>query len=197
VGAQRKAGPELGAIARGDDEAAEHEEEIDELAGVADDRGVEDRAVRAEVKAQMEEDDEAGADAAETVQRFISAGAIDGRPRVAHHQGSARAVNPARSSKAKAAFNTLCSSSAWPMICRPSGRPWPSTPAGTEMAGRPARLAGTAKTSFRYMASGSDNFSPRPKAALGAVGVRIRSTSWKTASKSRAIRARTFCAWLK
>ena len=47
------------------------------------------------------------------------------------------------------------------MIWRPSGRPWSSRPAGTEMAGRPARLAGTAKTSFRYMAIGSALFSPR------------------------------------
>ena len=59
--------------------------------------------------------------------------------------------------------------------CRPSGRPCPSRPAGTDIAGRPARLAGTAKTSFRYMAIGSAIFSPRPKAADGAVGVRIRS----------------------
>ena len=40
-------------------------------------------------------------------------------------------------------------------------------------------------------------FSPREKAAEGAVGVRSRSQSCQTRSKSRAMRAPTFCAWLK
>src|SRR3546814_4974461 len=43
------------------------------------------------------------------------------------------------------------------------------------MAGRPASDAGTVNTSFKYMASGSACFSPRAKAALGAVGVSSRS----------------------
>ncbi len=57
------------------------------------------------------------------------------------------------------------------MRCRPSGKPSFDEPAGTDMAGRPARLAGTVKTSLRYMASGSACFSPSANAALGAVGV--------------------------
>ena len=69
------------------------------------------------------------------------------------------------------------------------------SPAGTEIAGRPARLAGTVKTSFRYMAMGSSIFSPMAKAAKGAVGVSTASTLANAVSKSRAIRVRTFCAF--
>src|SRR3546814_4058296 len=61
------------------------------------------------------------------------------------------------------------------MICKPSGSSSRFSAAGTDMAGRPARLAGTANTSFRYMASGSAVFSPSPNAADGAVGARITS----------------------
>ena len=50
------------------------------------------------------------------------------------------------------------------------------SPAGIEIPGRPARLAGTVKTSLRYMATGSSILSPMPKAALGAVGVSTTST---------------------
>ena len=65
------------------------------------------------------------------------------------------------------------------------------------IAGSPARLDGTVKTSLRYIASGSADFSPSANAADGAVGVSSRSHSLHTRSKSRAISARTFCAWLK
>ncbi len=64
-----------------------------------------------------------------------------------------------------------------------------SSPAGTEMPGRPARLTGTVKTSFRYMAIGSSVFSPMAKAADGVVGVRITSTFLKASVKSRRISA--------
>jgi hypothetical protein len=72
-----------------------------------------------------------------------------------------------------------------PMICRPSGRPSLLSPAGTLIAGRPARLAGTENTSLRYIASGSSALSPSAKAAVGAVGARITS-HWRTPSRSRA-----------
>jgi len=66
---------------------------------------------------------------------------------------------------------------------------------GIEIAGMPARLIGTVKKSFRYIASGSSVFSPSPKATEGEVGVTTKSTLPKAASKSSAIRVRTFCAW--
>jgi hypothetical protein len=81
------------------------------------------------------------------------------------------------------------------MSCKPSGNPSPDRPAGTETAGRPARLLGTQKTSLRYMAMGSSIFSPTAKAAEGAVGARMTSTSSKASLKSRAISVRTFCAF--
>ena len=80
------------------------------------------------------------------------------------------------------------------MICSPSGSPSRFSAAGTDIAGSPARLAGTANTSFRYIASGSAIFSPSPNAADGAVGARITSQLAKACSKSRAISVRTFCA---
>ena len=81
------------------------------------------------------------------------------------------------------------------MICRPSGSPSPESPAGTEIAGTPARLAGTVKTSFKYIAIGSSVFSPMAKAADGAVGVRMQSTLSKAVTKSRVISVRTRCAF--
>ena len=60
--------------------------------------------------------------------------------------------------------------------------------------GMPARFAGTVKTSFRYIATGSSCFSPAAKAAEGVAGVTIASTPAKASSKSRLIRARTRCA---
>src|SRR4051812_7714773 len=87
-----------------------------------------------------------------------------------HHHFSGRWVNPARSSIARPALSTICSSRALPIRCSPKGSPCPSSPPGTDIAGSPARLAGTANTSFKYIASGSLIFSPRPNAAEGAVG---------------------------
>src|SRR6185369_11058309 len=113
-----------------------------------------------------------------------------------YHHFSGRAVKPARSSIARPAFSTVCSSSSLPMRCRPSGSPCPSNPPGTLIAGSPARLAGTAKTSFRYIASGSV-VSPIPNAADGAVGVRITSHCSNAFAKSCLISVRTFCALVK
>ena len=62
------------------------------------------------------------------------------------------------------------------------------------MPGSPAMLAGTVKTSFRYIFTGSSMFSPCAKAAEGAVGVSSASTFAKASVKSRRISARTFCA---
>src|SRR5690606_5502484 len=113
-----------------------------------------------------------------------------------HHHFSGCAVKPARCSIARPALSTPCSSNGLPMICRPSGSPSELSPAGTLIAGRPARLAGTAKTSLRYIAIGSSLFSPRAKAAEGAVGARITSHSAKAFSKSCRISVRTFIAWV-
>src|SRR5208282_2306093 len=105
------------------------------------------------------------------------------------------AEKPAALSMADPTRSTVASSKARPITCKPSGRPSPDKPAGTEMPGSPAKFTGTVKTSFRYMAMGSSIFSPMAKAAEGAVGVRIASQRWKAWSKSRAISARTFCAF--
>ena len=82
------------------------------------------------------------------------------------------------------------------MICSPSGRPSLSTPAGTEMPGRPAIEAGMVNMSLRYMVTGSSIFSPAAKAAVGAVGVSSTSHFSKACLKSRAIRARICWAFL-
>ena len=52
----------------------------------------------------------------------------------------------------------------------------------------------TVKMSFRYISTGSPDFSPSAKAGPGVVGVRIASTCSNAWSKSRLIRVRTFCA---
>src|SRR3546814_13661488 len=90
---------------------------------------------------------------------------VGGRPDV-HHHASGRAVKPARSSNANPAFSPPCSSSGWPMLWRPSGRPKEARPAGPAIAGRPARLAGTAQTAFSYMAMGASDLSPGTSEAL-------------------------------
>ena len=48
-------------------------------------------------------------------------------------------------------------------------------PEGTEIAGKPARLAGTVNTSFKYISIGLVCFSPIGKATFGVVGVKIKS----------------------
>jgi hypothetical protein len=44
------------------------------------------------------------------------------------------------------------------------------------MAGRPARLALTVKTSARYICNGSPTFSPSRKGGIGLVGIATTST---------------------
>src|SRR5438034_7583162 len=61
------------------------------------------------------------------------------------------------------------------MNWRPIGSPSTLNPHGTEIAGSPVMSAGTAKTSFRYIESGS-SFSPCLKATFGVMGATIRST---------------------
>jgi len=56
-------------------------------------------------------------------------------------------------------------------------------PHGTEMAGIPARLAGTVRMSERYIERGSV-FSPSRNAMVGMVGPAITSTSLKRRRKS-------------
>ena len=82
------------------------------------------------------------------------------------------------------------------MRWRPSGSPG-CRARRDRIAGSPARLAGTANTSLKYIASGSLIFSLSPNAAEGAVGVRMKSHSAKALVKSRLIRVRTFCALVK
>ena len=81
------------------------------------------------------------------------------------------------------------------MSCSPRGKLFLSWPAGTEIAGNPAKLTGTVKISFKYIETGSSFFSPILKAALGVDGVNIASTSLKTLSKSFLINCLTFWAF--
>src|SRR6266436_4792403 len=76
-----------------------------------------------------------------------------------HHLSPAtklgRCVKAAARSRASPTRRTVASSKARPITWRPSGSPSSESPAGTEIAGNPARLAGTVKTSLRYIATGS------------------------------------------
>ena len=61
----------------------------------------------------------------------------------------------------------------------------------------PARLAGTVNISFIYISTGSCvPFEPKGNAAVGVVGVNIKSTFLNTLSKSFFIKFLTFCALL-
>ena len=96
---------------------------------------------------------------------------------------------------ANALFSTVCSSKGLPINCKPKGRLFWSYPAGIEIAGNPAKFAGTVNTSFKYIAIGSSMFSPIAKADEGVVGVSIVSTFLKASSKSFLINLLTFCAF--
>ena len=70
----------------------------------------------------------------------------------------------------------FCSSKGFPIICRPNGYPFLSNPAGIEIPGNPARFTGTVNMSFKYIETGSFDFSPILKADDGVDGVYIAST---------------------
>ena len=59
-----------------------------------------------------------------------------------------------------------------------------SKPAGTDIAGKPAKFTGTVNISLRYIEIGSLVFSPILNAELGVEGVKIASTLPKFSSKS-------------
>ena len=59
-----------------------------------------------------------------------------------------------------------------PIICKPRGYPFLSNPAGIEIPGKPARFTGTVKISFKYIETGSFDFSPTLNAELGVDGVK-------------------------
>ena len=80
------------------------------------------------------------------------------------------------------------------MNWKPTGRPSSDRPAGMDMAGMPARLAGIVAMSLTYMASGSSIFSPNLKAVDGLVGEISTSTCSKAFLKSSMISVRTFWA---
>ena len=69
-----------------------------------------------------------------------------------------------------------------------------TVPQGTLRPQIPERLAAMLKMSARYMWSGSSDFSPRRKAAVGEVGEAITSTSAKARVKSFRIKVRIFWA---
>ena len=81
------------------------------------------------------------------------------------------------------------------MTCIPIGRLLEFLPAVTEIAGRPAKLAGTVKTSLRYISIGSFCFSPIGKATFGVVGVRITSHFSNALLKSSEINCLTLRAF--
>ena len=76
--------------------------------------------------------------------------------------------------------------------CNPKGLLFLLSPAGIEIAGKPAKLEGTVKTSFKYIFIGSSFFSPSTNASLGAVGLRITSTFLNAELKSSTIFLLTF-----
>ena len=76
-------------------------------------------------------------------------------------------------------FSSVSSPKAGAMICKPKGKPFVSNPAGTDIAGRPARLTGTVSTSFMYMSMGSVGGLSRLKAGVGVDGVKRTSTLLK------------------
>src|SRR4051812_20324054 len=63
-----------------------------------------------------------------------------------HHHASGLAVKPARSSRARAALRTPCSSRALPTSWRPRGRPSALRPAGTAIARGAAGVGGGGET---------------------------------------------------
>src|SRR6476646_4778901 len=93
------------------------------------------------------------------------------------HQSCGLTNGPAASSMARAVRNNVSSSNGRPISCKPSGVPSDERPAGTDIPGSPAMLTVTVKMSFRYISTGSPDFSPSAKAGDGVVGVRITSTS--------------------
>src|SRR5260370_42010910 len=109
------------------------------------------------------------------------------KPRLArnyHHLSGEKC--PAACSSTRPSENKVSSSNGRPISCSPSGSPLRSSPAGTEMPGRPAMFTVTVNTSFKYISTGStEDFSPTPNAADGAVGVNIAwSPDWKWVSQS-------------
>ena len=96
---------------------------------------------------------------------------------------------------AKDKFNIVCSSNAFPISCNPNGKLFLSYPAGTEIAGKPDKFTGTVKISFKYIETGSSDFSPILNAEPGVDGVNIASTSLKALSKSFLINCLIFCAF--
>ena len=59
-----------------------------------------------------------------------------------------------------------------------------SKPAGTDIAGSPARLAEIVAISVRYIASGSSVFAPKSNAVFGQVGAISASTCANAFKKS-------------
>src|SRR5688572_8541528 len=69
----------------------------------------------------------------------------------------------------KAALNNFCSWNSLAIICKPMGRSL-LKPAGTVIAGTPARLAITVSISIINIFMGSSIFSPNLKGKIGIVG---------------------------
>ncbi len=83
---------------------------------------------------------------------------------------SKKGLKAAAASNTDPARKSTFSSKAGPMSWSPKGSPSFERPAGMEIPGRPARLAGTVSTSFKYITTGSVGLSSSAKAAEGVVG---------------------------
>jgi hypothetical protein len=82
------------------------------------------------------------------------------------------------------------------MSCIPTGKPDFVRPHGTEIPGRSARFTPIVQISDKYMARGSESFSPSLKGGVGEVGVNSKSQpDPKAAAKSREINSRTLLAF--
>src|SRR5689334_12030371 len=110
-----------------------------------------------------------------------------GSVHAALHQLAGLWRNWAAVSIAAPALRMVASSKALPINCSPRGRPFSLKAAGTAKPGKPARLTVTVNTSFKYMETGSEVFSPMAKAGPGVAGVKSTSHRSNARVKSREI----------
>src|SRR5437762_2954471 len=121
----------------------------------------------------------------------FAVGSAPGRPR---HTGQTCVFGGAPKSVAQPQniFDAVPSST-W--VSSPITGSYLARPQGTEMAGVPAREAGSVHRSLTYIDIGSATRSPSLNATTGAVGDTRTSACSKAAEKSRTISVRTFWAW--
>ena len=94
-------------------------------------------------------------------------------------------------------MKTVLSSYAFPKICKPKGKPSAENPAGTEIPGIPARLAGTVNISFKYIFNGLSSFSPIANYGSSKVYNKTQSSVYQFKATSTRINWETFATYQK